>query len=76
MRYGLVEESGMEPLCRFARGLLRGLPAVTAFFKHGSTSGKIRSFNNQIARPVHRACGMTNPRHLFPKMKAQSIGQS
>jgi transposase len=71
----LVEESGIEPLRRFARGLLRDLPAITAFFKHRITSGKIESFNNQIARLIHRACGMTNLRHLFLKMRAQSIKQ-
>ena len=71
----LVDESGIEPLRRFARGLLRDLPAITAFFKHRITSGKIESFNNQIARLIHRACGMTNLRHLFLKMRAQSIKQ-
>ena len=29
------------------------------------TSGRIESFNNQIARLIHRAGGMTNLRHLF-----------
>lgn len=73
---GLVEESGIEPLRRFARGLLRDLPAITAFFKHRITSGKIESFNNQIARLIHRACGMTNLGHLFLKMRAQSLKQT
>ena len=71
----LVEESGIAPLLRFARGILRDLPAITAFFKHRITSGRIESFNNQIARLIHRACGMTNLRHLFLKMRAQSLKQ-
>ena len=45
----LVEDSGIELLQRFARGLLRDLPAITAFFKHRITSGKIESFNNHAA---------------------------
>jgi len=45
----LVEDSVIAPLRRFARGWLRDLPAITAFFKHRITSGKIESFNNQIA---------------------------
>jgi transposase len=48
---------------------------VTAFFKHRITSGRIESFNNQIARLIHRACGMTNLKHLFLKMRAQSLKQ-
>jgi transposase len=46
---GLLEESEIEPLRRFARGLHRDLPAITAFFKHRITSGKIESFNNHAA---------------------------
>jgi transposase len=70
-----VEASGIAPLLHFAKGLLRDLPAVTAFFKHRITSGRIESFNNQIARLIHRACGMTNLKHLFLKMRAQSLKQ-
>ena len=36
---------------------------------------RIEAFNNQIARVIHRACGMTNLRHLFLKMRAQSLKQ-
>lgn len=71
----LVDESGIEPLRRFARGLHCDLPAITALFKHRITTGKIESSNSQIARLIHRACGMTNLRHLFLKMRAQSIKQ-
>ncbi len=71
----MVEASGIDPLCRFARGVLRDLSAVTAFFKYRVTSGRIESFNNQIARVIHRACGMTNLKHLFLKMRAQSLKQ-
>lgn len=71
----MVLASGIEPLCRLARGLLRDLPTVTAFFKHRITSWRIESFNNEIARLIHRACGMTNLKHLFLKMRAQSLKQ-
>ncbi len=57
------------------KGLLRELPAVTAFFKHRIASGRIESFNNQIAGLIHRACGMTYLKHLFLKMRAQSLQQ-
>ena len=41
-------------------------------------AGKIAVYdlNNQIARVLHRACGMTNLHHLFLKMEAQSITQT
>lgn len=71
----LVEASGIAPLRRFAKGLLRDLSAITAYFKHRITSGRIESFNNQIARVIHRACGVTNIDHLFLKMRAQSLKQ-
>ena len=58
-----------------AKGILRDLKEVTAYFRHRVTSGRIEAFNNQIARVIHRACGMTNLRHLFLKMRAQSLKQ-
>lgn len=54
----VVPASGTAPLIRFAEGLLRDLPAVTAFFRHRITSGRIEAFNDQIARLIHRARGM------------------
>lgn len=70
-----VLASGIEPLIRFAKGVMRDLKEVTAYFKHRVTSGRIEAFNNQIARLIHRACGMTNLKHLFLKMRAQSLKQ-
>ncbi|MCH7226236.1 ISL3 family transposase [Haloferula sp. A504] len=70
-----VLASGIEPMIRFARGVMRDLKEVTAYFKHRVTSGRIEAFNNQIARLIHRACGMTNLKHLFLKMRAQSLKQ-
>lgn len=70
-----VLASGIAPLVRFAKGVLRDLKEITAYFKHRITSGRIEAFNNQIARLIRRACGMTNLRHLFLKMRAQSLKQ-
>ena len=68
-----VISSGIEPMRRFARGLSKDLPAATAFFKHRITSGPIEAFNNQIARLIHRSCGIANLSYLFLKMRAQSL---
>jgi transposase len=70
-----VLASGIEPMIRFAKGDMRDIKEVTAYFKHRVTSGRIEAFNNQIARLIHRACGMTNLKHLFLKMRAQSLKQ-
>jgi len=70
-----VLASGIDPMKRFAKGILRDIREVTAFFTHRITSGRIEAFNNQIARVIHRACGMTNLKHLFLKMRAQSLKQ-
>jgi hypothetical protein len=58
------------------REISRGVAFPSLTFKHRITSGKIESFNNQIARLIHRACGMTNLGHLFLKMRAQSLKQT
>lgn len=68
-----VLASGLAPLCRFARGLLRDVASVAAYFKHRVTSGPIEAFNNQISRLVHRSCGIANLGYLFLKMRAQSL---
>lgn len=68
--------STLHPICRFARGLLRDLDCFTAYFKHRITSGPIEAFNNQIARLIHRSCGVTNLDYLFLKLRAQSLQQN
>ena len=64
-----------DPLCRFARGLRKDLPAAVAFFGHRITSGPIEAFNNQISRLVHRSCGIANLGYLFLITRAQSLRQ-
>lgn len=68
--------SALQPLCRFARGLLRDLDCFTVYFKHRITSGPIEAFNNQIARLIHRSCGVRDLDYLFLKLRAQSLQQN
>ncbi|MDQ8191970.1 ISL3 family transposase [Roseibacillus persicicus] len=70
-----VKASKIEAMVRFAKSIERDFKEVTAFFELRLTSGLIESFNNQIARLIHRAYGMTNLKHLFLKMRAQSLQQ-
>lgn len=41
------------PLLPFAWGILRDLPAITAYFKHPITLGRIESFKHQTAKLIH-----------------------
>lgn len=68
--------SALHPLCRFAKGMLRDIKSFSAYFKHRITSGPIEAFNNQIARLIHRACGVSNLDYLFLKLRAQSLQQN
>ena len=68
-----VKASKIDALIHFAKGVERDFTEITAFFELRLTSGLIESFNNQIARLIHRACGMSNLTHLFLKMRAQSL---
>jgi transposase len=65
--------SGLPHLMHFAKGVLRDIRHVVAYFTHNITSGLIEAFNNQIARVIHRACGMTDLDYLTLKMRAQSL---
>lgn len=68
--------SGLQRISLFARILLKSKDCFTAYFKHRITSGPIEAFNNQIARLIHRSCGITNLDYLFLKMRAQSLQQN
>ena len=68
--------SGLQRIGLFAKILLKAKDAFTAYFKHRITSGPIEAFNNQIARLIHRSCGITNLDYLFLKMRAQSLQQN
>jgi transposase len=68
--------SGLQRISLFARILLKSKDCFTAYFKHRITSGPIEAFNNQIARLIHRSCGVSNLDYLFLKMRAQSLQQN
>lgn len=66
-----AEDTGLPALQRFARGVWKVRGGVIAYCKHRITSGKIESFNNQIARLLHRGCGYRNLDHLFLRLRQQ-----
>lgn len=52
-----------------------GEPGVVALSFRQALGLEGERAENQIARLIHRACGMTNLKHLFLKMRAQSLKQ-
>lgn len=68
-----AEESAVSQLQRFARGLWRARKGVIAYTRHRVTNGAIESFNNQIARILHRSCGIGSLRMLFLQLREQYL---
>lgn len=66
-----AEESAVKPLTRFARGVWRARKGILAFCRHPITNGRIEGFNNQIARILHRSCGVKSLRYLFLQLRQQ-----
>ena len=68
--------SGLQTICRFARGLLRAVKGLATYIKHRITSSLVDAFNNQLPRLIHRSRGITNLGFLFLKMRVQSLQQN
>lgn len=71
-----AEESAVGPLQRFARGLWKARHGIISFARHAVTNGKIESLNNQVARLLHRSCGVRNLKYLFLQIRAQYASAS
>lgn len=70
---GMARESGLPSFERLGRSLLRCRKQVVGFVKHRITSGLIEGFNNQVARVIHRACGIQNLDYLFLRLRYQTV---
>ena len=68
-----VEQSAINPLLKFAHGVIRDLESIVSFSKHRITNGKLEGFNNLVARVIHKACGIKNLRYLFLKLRQISL---
>ena len=60
-------------LGRFAKGLLEAKAQIISFCKHQITSAKIESFNAQISRVIHKACGVSSLDYLWLKLRQASL---
>jgi transposase len=69
----MAQASGMKSFERLARSFRKGAEKVVAFIKHRVTSGRIEGLNNQVARVVHRACGVRDLDYLFLRLRHQTV---
>jgi transposase len=72
----LAKESELKPFIRLAKGFIKSSKEIVAYAKHKITSGKIESFNNQIARIIHRSCGVSNLDYLFIRLRHATVMRS
>jgi transposase len=62
---GWAEETGLEELIRFSKGLNRARKGLLSYCKHKITSAKIESFNATIKRIIRMACGYRDIDYLY-----------
>ena len=72
----LAEASRLKPFERLAKSFRKQAKRVCGYVKHKLTSGRIEGFNNQIARLIHRGCGIRDLDYLELKLRHQSIMRS
>jgi transposase len=68
-----VEESGLQPLIRFAKGLWRDRENILSYIRYEITTGPLEAFNGTIERVLRRACGMRDLEYLFLKIRQETI---
>jgi transposase len=68
-----ARESGVAPLHRFARSLLKAKQEILNYCTHRITTARLEGFNNLISRLMHRACGVKDLDYLFLKLRQESL---
>jgi len=68
--------SGIRQLKRFADSLQKHADGILNYFQYRITQGPIESFNNVIARILHRACGLKDLDYLYLKLRQQSLNKA
>lgn len=70
---GWANETGIEELIRFAKGLNRARDGLLSYCKHPITSAKIESFNATIKRIIRKACGYRDMDYLYLKIRQEAL---
>ena len=73
---GMVRESAIGPLVRFAKGIERDIEQIVSWCKHRITNGRIEGFNSIISRVLFKARGIRSIDYLFLKLRQESLLQS
>ena len=70
---GWANETGIDELMRFAKGLNRARDGLLSYCKHPITSAKIESFNATIKRIIRKACGYRDMDYLYLKIRQEAL---
>jgi transposase len=69
----LANETKLQPLVSFAKGLNRDRKEILSFIRNRITSAKLEAFNATISRIVKRACGYRDLDYLFLKIRQEAV---
>ncbi len=72
---GWANETGIDELIRFAKGLNRARDGLLSYCKHQITSAKIESFNATIKRIIRKACGYRDMDYLYLKIRQEALAE-
>ena len=72
---GWAEETGLEELIRFSKGLNRARQGLLSYCKHRIISAKIESFNATIKRKIRKACGYRDLDYLYLEIRQEGISK-
>jgi len=70
---GWAVVSGIEPVRKFGRSLMKAKEEVLNSCRHRITTGRPEGFDNTISRIVHPACGIRSLDYLFLKLRQESL---
>lgn len=68
-----VEESGLSPMIRYARGLWRDRENILSYIRYEVTTGPLEAFNGTIERILRRSCGIRDLEYLYLKIRQESL---
>ena len=68
-----VEESGLAPMIRYAKGLWRDRANILSYIRYEITTGPLEAFNGTIERVLRRSCGMSDLEYLYLKIRQETV---
>ena len=71
-----AQESAIEPLARFARGIARDAEQIVSWCRHRITNARIEGFNSIVSRVILKARGIRSIQYLFLKLRQESLLQT